>query len=47
MKLQVIIFSCPSTDVPSFLEKDPKIKYAFSDRPHGGNLTLVKHLFYY
>jgi hypothetical protein len=29
-----IIFSCPSTDVLSFVEKYPKIKYAISDRPH-------------
>jgi hypothetical protein len=26
--------SCPSSDVPSFVEKYPKIKYAISDRPH-------------
>jgi hypothetical protein len=30
---QVIIFSCPSTDVPSFVEKYPKIKYTIFDRP--------------
>jgi hypothetical protein len=34
---QVIIFSCPSTDMPSFVEKYPKIKYAISDRPHAMN----------
>jgi hypothetical protein len=32
MKLSVI-FSCPSTDVPSFFEKYPKIKYTIFDRP--------------
>jgi hypothetical protein len=31
----------PSTDVPSFVEKYPKIKYAISDRPH----NLVMDLF--
>jgi hypothetical protein len=30
---QIIIFSCPSTDVPRLVEKYPKIKYAISDRP--------------
>jgi hypothetical protein len=39
---QIIIFSCPSTDLPSFVEKYPKIKYAID-----GNWTFVKHLFYY
>jgi hypothetical protein len=29
-----MIFSCPSTEVPSFFEKYPKIKYAIYDRPH-------------
>jgi hypothetical protein len=29
---QIIICSCPSTDVPRFVEKYPKIKYAISDR---------------
>jgi hypothetical protein len=54
---QIIIFSCPSTDVPSFVEKYPKIKYAISDRPSPsdhhcidwcGNWTFdfVKHLFH-
>jgi hypothetical protein len=47
---QIIIFSCPSTDVPSFVEKYPKIKYAISDRPHWQwqlDLLFVKYLFYY
>jgi hypothetical protein len=25
--LRLVFFSCPSTDVPSFVEKHPKIKY--------------------
>jgi hypothetical protein len=30
-----VIFSCPSTVPPNFVEKYPKIKYAaISDRPH-------------
>jgi hypothetical protein len=33
MKLSGYYFSCPSTDVPSFVVKYPKIKYAISDRP--------------
>jgi hypothetical protein len=28
------MFSCPSTDTPSVVEKYSKIKYAISDRPH-------------
>jgi predicted phage-related endonuclease len=31
IETQVIIFSCPFTDVPSFVEKYKKIKYAISD----------------
>jgi hypothetical protein len=42
ISMKLIIFSCSSTDVPSFIEKYPKIKYAV-----GGNWTFVKHLFYY
>jgi hypothetical protein len=45
MTLLDYYFSCPSTDVPSFVEKYPKIKYAISDI--GGNWTFVKYLFYY
>jgi hypothetical protein len=45
MKFSGYCFSCLSTDVPSFVEKYPKIK--FLTGPIGGNWTLVKHLFYY
>jgi hypothetical protein len=34
MKLSRLLFVhalCPSADLPSFVEKDPKIKYAISD----------------
>jgi hypothetical protein len=41
------MFSCPATEVPSFVEKYPKIKYAISDSIFGGNWTFMKHLFYY
>jgi hypothetical protein len=38
--IQVIICSCPSTDVSRFVEKyPPPQKYAISDRPH-----MVMHL---
>jgi hypothetical protein len=41
MKLSGYYFFMPmSTDVPSFVEKYPKIKYTISDRPH----KLVMHL---
>jgi hypothetical protein len=41
--IEVIVFSCPCTDVPNFVGKY-KIKYAMSDRP---NWRQLKHLFYY
>jgi hypothetical protein len=41
MKLSNYYFSCPSTNVPSFVEKYPKIKYAFLTGPIGGNWTFV------
>jgi hypothetical protein len=50
IKFQIIICSCPSTDVPSFVEKYPKIKYpkikyAISDRPHWRQLDLCETSF--
>jgi hypothetical protein len=45
LNFQVIIFSCPSTDVPSFVEKYPKIKYAISDRPPWRQLDLCETSF--
>jgi hypothetical protein len=44
-KPQVIICSCPSTDVSSFVEKYPKIKYAIFDRPHWRQLDLCETSF--
>jgi hypothetical protein len=43
LKLSDYYFFDPFTDVPSFVEKYPKIKYAVSD---SGSRTFVKHLFY-
>jgi hypothetical protein len=40
-----IIFSCPSPDVPGFVEKYPKIKYAISDRPHNLVMDLCEGSF--
>jgi hypothetical protein len=34
-----------STDVPSFVDKYPKIKYAISDRPHWRQLDLCETFF--
>jgi hypothetical protein len=42
---QIIICSCPSTDLPSFVEKYPKIKYAISDRPHWRQLDVCETSF--
>jgi hypothetical protein len=39
-------FSCPSTDVPSFVEKYPKIKYAISDKAHWRQLVLCETSFF-
>jgi hypothetical protein len=41
------MFSCPSTDVPSFVEKYPKIKYTISDRPHNLVMDLCETSSYY
>jgi hypothetical protein len=38
-------YSCPSTDVPSFVETYPKIKYAFFDRPHNLGMDLCETSF--
>jgi hypothetical protein len=41
-----LIFSCPSADVPSFVEKYPKIKYAtIFDRPHNLEMELCETSF--
>jgi hypothetical protein len=45
MKLSGYYFFMPSTDVPSFVEKYPKIKYAISDRPHWWQLNLCETSF--
>jgi hypothetical protein len=48
MKLSDYYFFMPtSTDVPSFVEKYPKIKYAISDRPrlHWRQLDLCETSF--
>jgi hypothetical protein len=42
MKLSDYYFFMPSTDVPSFVEKNPKIKYAISDRPHWRKLDVCE-----
>jgi hypothetical protein len=50
MKLSDCYFFMPIyvQDVPSFVEKYSKIKYAISDSgPIGGNWIFVKHLFYH
>jgi hypothetical protein len=39
---RLFIFSYPSTDVPSFVEKYPKIKYTISDRPHNLGMDLFE-----
>jgi hypothetical protein len=36
--------SCPSADVPSFVEIYPKIKYPIFDRPHNWKLSFGKNL---
>jgi hypothetical protein len=51
MKCSGYYFVMPSTDVPSFVEKYPKIKYTISDRPRNlemdlcdGNIFLITEL---
>jgi hypothetical protein len=39
------MFSCTSRDVPSFVEKYPKIKYAIFDRPHNLGMELCETSF--
>jgi predicted phage-related endonuclease len=41
----IIICSCPSTDLPSSVEKYPKIKYAISDAPHWRQLDICETSF--
>jgi hypothetical protein len=46
MKLSDYYFiTCPSKDVPSLVEKYPKIKYAISDRPHWRQFDLCETFF--
>jgi hypothetical protein len=44
---RLLFCSCPSIDVPSFIGKYPKIKYAISDRPaHWRQLHLWWNIFF-
>jgi hypothetical protein len=45
IKLPGYYLFMPIYDVPSFVEKYPKIKYAISDRPHWRQLDLCETTF--
>jgi hypothetical protein len=45
MTLSDYNFSCTSTDVPSFVQKYPKIKYATFDMPHNLEMDLCETSF--